>query len=230
MNNQKLNNILKDPNTNWKYVAIVAVVGLVALSGILVYQNFWPIEQDISLIETPPIEKETPETPEQPQVMTDWKTYTNQKYGFEFGYPLSPEWKIKVDTTRQDTPLVAKLGLQECIYIILSAENPENLDVERFCEKKYENVIAEEAPFGDDVCWHVLHENPLIVNVGGKQGYRSKRVGGPLAHTATLVAANDFIFWIGKIDSDYSAYEGGCGLLNTDEIYNQILSTFKFLE
>jgi len=64
MNNQKLNNILKDPNTNWKYIAIVAVVGLIALSGILVYQHFWP--SPVQLLETPMTEQETPEeTPDE---------------------------------------------------------------------------------------------------------------------------------------------------------------------
>ena len=80
VNNQKLNNILKDPDTNWKYIAIVAIVGLVVLTGILAYQNFWPDDQEISLTETL-------ETPEQSEAPTDWKIYTNEEYGFEVSYP-----------------------------------------------------------------------------------------------------------------------------------------------
>ena len=90
MNNQKLNNILKDPNTNWKYIAIVAVVGLVALAGVLAYQRGF-ITKSIPLPGFLTTEKETPEKtleiPEQPEIPTDWKTYTNDIYGFEFKYP-----------------------------------------------------------------------------------------------------------------------------------------------
>lgn len=48
MNNQKLRNLVGDPNTNWKYVTVVVTIGLVAISGILVCQNFWPARQEIS--------------------------------------------------------------------------------------------------------------------------------------------------------------------------------------
>jgi hypothetical protein len=37
MASQKLNNLLKDPRTNWVYVAIVAIVALVAIVAILSY-------------------------------------------------------------------------------------------------------------------------------------------------------------------------------------------------
>jgi len=111
VNNQKLNNVLipnevrnqgsaskasrffKDPNTNWKYIAIVVVVGLVALTGILAYQNFCPTSEEIVLLETPgeKTPEETPEAPEQPQISASWKTYKNEEYGFEVIIPDS--WK-----------------------------------------------------------------------------------------------------------------------------------------
>lgn len=37
MPNEKLNNLFKDPKTNWGYMAIVAIVALVAIVGILNY-------------------------------------------------------------------------------------------------------------------------------------------------------------------------------------------------
>lgn len=37
MANKGLNNLFKDPRTNWGYVAIVAIVALVAMVAILSY-------------------------------------------------------------------------------------------------------------------------------------------------------------------------------------------------
>ena len=91
MNNEKLNDIFEDPNTNWKYVAVVAFVGLVALSGILTYKNFFPVEQGISL----PVQ-EILETSEQPEVPSDWKIYKSEKYGLEAKYPK--DWSIVYTT------------------------------------------------------------------------------------------------------------------------------------
>ena len=85
MDNQKLNNLLKDPNTNWKYIAIVAVVGLIALAGILACQNFWPSEQEISL-------PKIPKTSKRSEIPVDRRTYRNEEYGFEVKYPL--EWTL----------------------------------------------------------------------------------------------------------------------------------------
>lgn len=177
-----------------------------------------PIEiRQISIDTKKVIEEET----------ADWKTYRNEKYGFELKYPLGADWEIAKE---EDTPLVIQFGPDWCITIGTYGENPEDLSVKNFCETKYKHIVIEEAPFGDDPCYHILYKEPIMINIGGKEAFQVKRVGGPLATTRTLVSANNFIFYIKKIESDYAAYKGRCGLVDTDKIYNQMLSTFRFLE
>lgn len=53
----KLKSILKDSNTNWKYLLIVVVLGLLFSGGILVYQYWWAPRYDLFLIEFPKIKK-----------------------------------------------------------------------------------------------------------------------------------------------------------------------------
>ena len=117
VNNQKLNNILKDPNTNWKYIAIVAVVGLVAVSGILVYQNLGFINKSVPLPAFLATEKETPEEtlemPGQSQVPTDWEIYTNNEYGFEIKYPKSTRVVLENILLENKDLVLIMLGLTE---------------------------------------------------------------------------------------------------------------------
>jgi len=75
-----ISNIIKDPNTNWRYILIVLVLGILVGGGILGYQEYTA-------------RKETP-TPTSPIDETaDWKVYRNEEYGFELKYPIAAEKK-----------------------------------------------------------------------------------------------------------------------------------------
>jgi len=72
--------------TNWKYLAIVGVLALIAFGGILLLQNIQPAQAP-----TPPPIQQTP--PPQPspssQVLdtSNWQTYRNTAYNFSVDYP-----------------------------------------------------------------------------------------------------------------------------------------------
>lgn len=51
MNNQKLNNLLKDPNTNWRYLLIVVILAFLVGGGILGYCYWWLPEQETGIPE-----------------------------------------------------------------------------------------------------------------------------------------------------------------------------------
>ncbi|MEK7534477.1 MAG: hypothetical protein AAB600_04015 [Patescibacteria group bacterium] len=90
--------------TNWKYVAIVVVLGLVASSGIVWYANpSTPLPQpiEISNIQKPP--------PQQTVDTSSWQTYRNEgpslsgatepqgEFGFEVKYPSKFYLKSSTD-------------------------------------------------------------------------------------------------------------------------------------
>ena len=79
MNNQKIKDILKDPNTNWRYVIIVAILAFLVASGILICV-LTEKEFEIPIIKLPKKVVAENET-------ADWKTYRSEEFGFEIDYP-----------------------------------------------------------------------------------------------------------------------------------------------
>jgi len=69
--------------TNWKYILIVLILALIVGGGILGYLRYFKKEL-ISLLQLPEIKKPEKVVEEE---TADWKTYRNEKYGFEIKYP-----------------------------------------------------------------------------------------------------------------------------------------------
>jgi len=77
-------NQFKDPRTNWKYILIVVILAIIISVGILAYQQWWVKKHLEKLSEFP--ELKIPEKITQDETI-NWKTYKNEKYGFEIKYP-----------------------------------------------------------------------------------------------------------------------------------------------
>ena len=158
----------------------------------------------------------------------DWQTYRNEEYRFEVNYPEEPDWEI------HETPLPygiqIKFGSQDCIWVSV-IENPKNLSVEKYYEEGYKDYTEEECKTADNFCSCFRYEKNIFrTNIAGIEAFRCEIVPGPLASTVILVSANNFIFHIGKIYTEYEEYKGLCTQLNSNEIFDQILSTFRFLD
>ena len=84
MNNQKIKDILKDPNTNWKYIMIVAILALFMGSGILICV-LSEQKLEIPIIKLPKKIVKEGET-------ANWKTYKSSNMAFLVKYPM--DWKV----------------------------------------------------------------------------------------------------------------------------------------
>lgn len=67
--------------TNWKFIAIVVVLGLVAVGGILLLRGY---SRNPSPLTPAPVVSDK---------IANWQTYRNEEFGFEVRYP--PHWKLE---------------------------------------------------------------------------------------------------------------------------------------
>ncbi len=190
-------------------IVTIAVV-LVGAAGYWGWYNKTPATNDLSLV---PIGQPTP-----PEEMVGWKTYRNEKYGFELKYP--PEVKI-VDFSPFDYDLLLKedsnLFKEDGIRIYLDSGTYKSFkeykeyikSFEHENNKKYFNLIS---------FWEETVEDKQVFFQRG----RNIGIGGPLDSYSYSMYV-----WIdnGKVISiHYEFYNE-----NQYEVLNKIYHSFKLI-
>ncbi len=210
-------------NINLKYILIVAVLASVA-AGIIDYQ-YNLISKIFPLIS---IANTTPQPT--PNGTADWDTYRNEKYGFEFEYPTGTDWKIEeFKSTSSLYKTSITLGSNGCIWISL-IDNPGNLSVGKYYEEYYRDFTKEDCNLEDGPCECLKYGTNLSkINIAGKEAFYCSVVPGPIGTTVIFFSANNSIFRIGKIYTD-EEYEGPCKSLNTNKVFDHIISTFQLIK
>jgi hypothetical protein len=200
------------------------IIGILLLVLVVSASQLWQTKNDqiknLSLAATPIHRTMKADTIQMVDTST-WKTYTNSYYGFSFEYPK--EWTaekiLETEGVNLISPLLQKSLDEEDkaggegdvppndigIYI---RDNPDNIHVERFV-KTYDNG------------WFENYKSQKNITVGNRSAIQFSDQGIDVNHfplIATFVQGTDKII---VINIQY----GDDQMLN---IYNQILSTFKF--
>lgn len=203
--------MINTQKTNWKYIVIFLVFALLIGGGVL----WWIKSQEPSFTPLPEITK-----PE------NWKTYRNEEYGFEIKFP--EDWAI---TTKRETGYFSHITLRiefqspqdkDLLVYINVRENPELTMEEYF--KKLKAKIDQELEIGlqEEYLFPFVGYEPKETSVHNGQTFYKFIMPGVIAEQSTLFSYGNYIF-------DISTYLSK-SMQDNLYIYNQMLSTFKFLK
>jgi hypothetical protein len=183
--------------TNWKYLLIVFVFGIIVGAG-----SLWFSARQEPSYQPPEIKKS--ET-------ANWKTYRNEEYKYEVKYPS--DWKINVIIDWLVTFTSPSVEKQFSITV------PESKMIE---EKPPPVCLAGR-------CSDATFFKDIEITLNNFSGIRREIVysefPGPLINIETYILKGKFFFRL-----DFKHWETAEITPEDTNFYNQMLSTFKFLE
>ncbi|MGD0977472.1 MAG: hypothetical protein ABR875_04260, partial [Minisyncoccia bacterium] len=191
-------------NPRWYIWGLVIVLAIVAVyTTLAVQRNLWPFQ-----IEKPIVANSHPSpTISSIPDISSWKTYSNTQYGFEFEYP--GDWTVIASTNSGGPYLVfLSLGPSESIQsggTMAITVRTETVEEYLSLLKSYNNTVVSSK---DEI-------------VGGRSAtyYQFKR--NDALQDSHIVAFSNYLIEIISGSGDGNSQT---------KIFNQILSTFKFIE
>lgn len=204
-------------------IIIIIAVAVVAFGGVFVYQYF-----SIQKANNQPQIQSQQQNQNQNDQTAGWKTYRNDEYGFEIKYPQ--DWKA-TDSVTMGEGVSLSLGYSKDVYL-----GPVNITV---YPNQLNKTIVQDLKIraggvgncqtcGEDTSLTALSNcfknNPAAIKVDGKDALQCNATPR-FSSWQIAVSYGGYIYYIGNSDYSLNQEENNKEV----EIYNQIISTFKFI-
>lgn len=233
---------IEQKSTDWPKIILAAVLGLGLLAG-AAYAGYWygiqqvqPVEKPAPVVSqptpkstpTPTPEPTTPSTPIVEDETKDWKTYTDSKTSLTFNYPK--DWTVSkqgsetnpwIDISSPDKAepgaQAPSIGMGISLQLFERFQPVPQDDLQRLV--KDEGVLKHYKVRTIKESFETVSKHPAFSYEyeGTESPYSFHFWGVNVARGKTIISL---------LITDFKADTS----LNTQEIANQILSTFKFLD
>ena len=233
--------ITEEPKRDWLKIVLFSFLGLLILSG-AVYGGYWcaqtVIRKSQIIKETPtpsPVEQPTP-TPTIEEQTKDWKTYRNEKYGFEMRCAPGVDFEFGETHPQAEPKEFPRFYLERNKDApgmrLRGYANSEGKELSRFVEDLYKIELQEAREKG--IPGPQKLENPRYVDINGIRAYQGTEFAFDSIDLVTYIPGDLFIIQARLTDSTDICLKGAAGACAdwyTEEDKNLLirtLQTFKF--
>lgn len=195
--------IITQGKTNWKFLLIVVILAAVVAGGILAWQYFGALEEEVKPKEEVKItEVET----------ANWKTYRSEEYGYEVKYPQ--DWEMETKTTRWILWHSPRQTPEKRVIVASVLDNPEGFSIPTV-------LLGHPA-----TCEYIEVSNLLFCKLTEK--FEAVYTISYSFSKAEKIYSLRLLISGGRQRMDY--YLPDEEIASELKIFNQMLSTFRFLE